>query len=519
MRSFGLVPTPELEVLQEPELKKLMRHVKLAGLHDAEKSKRALGVGSTLLQFLVMQQELNEPLNLNGDLLADILDDRVVPCPSNGDRALEAMFASVNGGPLSAASADCMLKFKSEHSIWDEDFRPPTFCRDEPSRSAPTALIQIAVKQKSDKEIKGKPPMKRVEDDHLPFPVPPVLSVLSTLPFLSHPTSTSPPCPPCTPVPPCVDTAAIALVPSPHARLAPHPHCSPCAATPILSHLHLHMLRTLVTAEHCGVGKVWCTGNRVPPLRLHWYGTICPTRTDRCADTLLLPRGMPTTHATWVPHLAVHPLLLPCTLSPNVPSLYAHTPPCPHLYLLPVYSSSLCVPMPNPHTAPPRTCLCTGTPVQPRVHTTGTPPSCVLLCPFCPPPAVQASAHLPARGHTHPALHSPAAEPLSCTHTCTSPSCTPRVGTYRLPCCLAPDDLLSPNSVGAHFPSLLQGGVWEREWAAYLQLLRMSQCTPEIARVLVWMHGQGWRHWGQHWGDEYLKLVEWLGEFPGTLSD
>ncbi|KAF7339229.1 hypothetical protein MVEN_02000400 [Mycena venus] len=165
MRSCGLVPTPELDVLLEPALGKLMEHVKLAGLRDAERSKRALGVGSVLLQFLAVQQELDEPLNLNSDLLADILEDRVVPCPYDGDKALEAMFSSVNEGPSSSASADRMLKFKSEHVIWDDDFRPPTYRRDEPSRSTPTAPIPVAVKRKSNKEIEGQPPLKRAKGE------------------------------------------------------------------------------------------------------------------------------------------------------------------------------------------------------------------------------------------------------------------------------------------------------------------------------------------------------------------
>ncbi|KAJ7321627.1 hypothetical protein DFH08DRAFT_1033568 [Mycena albidolilacea] len=166
MRSFGLVPNPELEAVLEPALEKLVNHAKLVRLRDAERSERALGVGSALLQFLAIQQELNEPLNLNGDLLADILDDRVVPCHYDGDRALEAMFASVNEGTSSAASADRMLNFKSEHAIWDPEFRPPIFRRDDASRSAPTVPIPVAVKRKNNMEIEGdEPPMKRTKSN------------------------------------------------------------------------------------------------------------------------------------------------------------------------------------------------------------------------------------------------------------------------------------------------------------------------------------------------------------------
>jgi hypothetical protein len=133
-------------------LEKLMKHVKLAHLRDAERSKRAIGVGSVLFQFLAIQQELNEPLNLNGDLLADILDDRVVYCHYNGDKALEAMFASVNGGTSSAASADHMLNFKSEHAVWDPEFRPPIFRCDDAFRSAPTLPISLPSSRQAEEQ-------------------------------------------------------------------------------------------------------------------------------------------------------------------------------------------------------------------------------------------------------------------------------------------------------------------------------------------------------------------------------
>ncbi|KAJ7825150.1 hypothetical protein B0H14DRAFT_2596804 [Mycena olivaceomarginata] len=44
---------------------------------------------------------------------------------------------------------DHMLKFKSEHVIWDEQSRPPTFRHDEPSKYAPMAPIPVVVGEKS----------------------------------------------------------------------------------------------------------------------------------------------------------------------------------------------------------------------------------------------------------------------------------------------------------------------------------------------------------------------------------
>ncbi|KAJ7323568.1 hypothetical protein DFH08DRAFT_969118 [Mycena albidolilacea] len=48
MRSFGLLPTPELNAVLEPALETLMQHTKLAGLLDGKRRKWAIGVGLAL---------------------------------------------------------------------------------------------------------------------------------------------------------------------------------------------------------------------------------------------------------------------------------------------------------------------------------------------------------------------------------------------------------------------------------------------------------------------------------------
>ncbi|KAJ7234438.1 hypothetical protein C8J57DRAFT_1249206 [Mycena rebaudengoi] len=78
-----------------------------------ERTERVLGVGSVLLQLLDAQQQLNELPNLNGDLLGDLLDGRVVYCFNDGDAEISAMFAFVSGA--GSEVADRLLKFKSEH--------------------------------------------------------------------------------------------------------------------------------------------------------------------------------------------------------------------------------------------------------------------------------------------------------------------------------------------------------------------------------------------------------------------
>ncbi|KAJ7661766.1 SacI homology domain-containing protein [Mycena rosella] len=95
MAAFGLVSTPELDAVLQPVLEVLLVHAHLADLPESDRNERVMGVGSALLQLLAGQDQLKEPLNLNGDLLNDLLDGRVVHCPSDGDRSLDAMFASI----------------------------------------------------------------------------------------------------------------------------------------------------------------------------------------------------------------------------------------------------------------------------------------------------------------------------------------------------------------------------------------------------------------------------------------
>ncbi|KAJ7479047.1 hypothetical protein FB451DRAFT_1172168 [Mycena latifolia] len=138
MRSFGLVPTPELKLFSS------------AGCTKPERSERVPGVGSALLQLLAVQHELGEPLNLNGDLLRDLLDGRVVHCPHDGNAGLEVMFSAVSGSRRAATVLRCLLKFKCEHATYDEDYRPPTFCCHAPSRFAPTEAIPVGSRRIGD---------------------------------------------------------------------------------------------------------------------------------------------------------------------------------------------------------------------------------------------------------------------------------------------------------------------------------------------------------------------------------
>ncbi|KAJ7787579.1 hypothetical protein B0H14DRAFT_2629191 [Mycena olivaceomarginata] len=104
-----------------------------------------MSVGSALLQFLVVQHELGEPLNLNGDRIEDLKDESVVACLPDGEEALNAMFSAIPSTKL----------------------RPPFFRRDRPSHFPPTEHIRVevkgALKRKGKDLVDDQKPAKRAK--------------------------------------------------------------------------------------------------------------------------------------------------------------------------------------------------------------------------------------------------------------------------------------------------------------------------------------------------------------------
>ncbi|KAJ6521137.1 hypothetical protein DFH09DRAFT_1097913 [Mycena vulgaris] len=147
IRTLGLVPTPELEAILSAPLISLMAHPGLSDIPEHECHTRVMGVGSVLLQLLAVQHKLKEPLDLNGDLIEDLLDNSVVPCRSDGDDAFNVMFAALESSPAkSGVLVQQMLKFKRDHTVFDEkEFQPPTFRRDRPSHIQPNIAIPVVV--------------------------------------------------------------------------------------------------------------------------------------------------------------------------------------------------------------------------------------------------------------------------------------------------------------------------------------------------------------------------------------
>ncbi|KAF8169604.1 hypothetical protein K438DRAFT_1774188 [Mycena galopus ATCC 62051] len=167
MRTLGLDLTPELEAVLSDPLMHLLGHA-LLGLTQQECNIRVMGVGSVLFQLLAVQHELGEPLNLNGDLIEDLKDDSVVACRPDGDEALNAMFSAIpTTSTESSVLVQQMLAFKRDHTIFDEEFRPPIFRRDRPSHFPPTEAIPVVVKgvlkRKKNEKIKAEKPAKRAK--------------------------------------------------------------------------------------------------------------------------------------------------------------------------------------------------------------------------------------------------------------------------------------------------------------------------------------------------------------------
>lgn len=64
-----------------------------------------------------------------------------------------------------------MLKFKSDHVIYDEEHRPHTFCRLEKTRLSTTDPIPVIRKRKGTRDVEGEPSSKRTKSNPVRKPV------------------------------------------------------------------------------------------------------------------------------------------------------------------------------------------------------------------------------------------------------------------------------------------------------------------------------------------------------------
>ncbi|KAJ7735500.1 hypothetical protein B0H16DRAFT_1731302 [Mycena metata] len=169
--ALGLRLTPEVELALESATFSLMQHETLAHIHYEERTSRITGVGTALLQCLVVQHELGEPLNLNGDLVNDLWDDSVVARKSDSKAALHAMYVAVCADEAlpGADSSQKMSRFFIRHTIVDKEWRPPLYHRIRDSEFMPTEAILVTVpeglKRKAEEQLEGLNGLKRSKVD------------------------------------------------------------------------------------------------------------------------------------------------------------------------------------------------------------------------------------------------------------------------------------------------------------------------------------------------------------------
>ncbi|KAJ7904173.1 hypothetical protein B0H13DRAFT_1881663 [Mycena leptocephala] len=111
---------------------------------------------------------LGAGMNAKGDGFDDLAVGHVVPYSTDGHEALIAMFSAI---PLPSAKAGGlatrMMQFNNAHTVYDPHLCPPTFCRELPSDSDPTAAIPVRIKRKGGQAIEGESPSKRPKGKQL----------------------------------------------------------------------------------------------------------------------------------------------------------------------------------------------------------------------------------------------------------------------------------------------------------------------------------------------------------------
>ncbi|KAK7052605.1 hypothetical protein R3P38DRAFT_2762957 [Favolaschia claudopus] len=168
--TIGLRSTPEQNALKARAIEKLLKRFTLNPLDPddkfspAEWKMRVSSVGSALLQILAVQHELEEPLNLNGDLLDDLLSQKIVAASFDGEVVLHLIMTCAMGQITNAAtSVEKFAKFEREFTIYDKNYRPPTFHRVADSTAKLSPPIAVIVKRAAEDEIEDKPSLKRAK--------------------------------------------------------------------------------------------------------------------------------------------------------------------------------------------------------------------------------------------------------------------------------------------------------------------------------------------------------------------
>ncbi|KAJ7210895.1 hypothetical protein GGX14DRAFT_394514 [Mycena pura] len=142
-----------------------LNHYGLQTLPFPEQQRRLTSVGFALLQILVAQVDLEEPLNLNGDFLEELKNRRIASCVLDYEATLAAMWQSCT----TASTCDVLqtqkahLLFQRKHIDYDASNQPPAFYRLLPAQSpaTPRPPIPVVVKQRAETEHPDVPPPQR----------------------------------------------------------------------------------------------------------------------------------------------------------------------------------------------------------------------------------------------------------------------------------------------------------------------------------------------------------------------
>ncbi|KAJ6517243.1 hypothetical protein C8R47DRAFT_1205479 [Mycena vitilis] len=135
LQTFLADPTPELTALMQRPLKKL-EDFRVLAVPGRERHYRVIGVGQAMLQILALQHELEEPLDLNGDMFEDLVDKDIFPVTMQAHHAIYAMFRAKNPKQLrhkrhwdSSSFNKAAKQFSNTHAIVDPNYHPATYLR------------------------------------------------------------------------------------------------------------------------------------------------------------------------------------------------------------------------------------------------------------------------------------------------------------------------------------------------------------------------------------------------------
>ncbi|KAJ7229919.1 hypothetical protein GGX14DRAFT_383879 [Mycena pura] len=123
IKSLGLVLYPELEEIVYSVVMRICNRFGLQDLPEPEQKRRIFSVGFALLQMLAAQHELEEPLDLSGSFLAELISRRVVFAGGQNDAA-STMASNCKPEQLEKK----FVVFKRKHTTYI-DLHPSAFLR------------------------------------------------------------------------------------------------------------------------------------------------------------------------------------------------------------------------------------------------------------------------------------------------------------------------------------------------------------------------------------------------------